>query len=438
MTTAFDKKNQITEGVIWRQLLIFFFPILIGTFFQQLYNTVDTVIVGQFVGKEALASVGGSSAQIVALVVGFFTGLSSGASVTIAQFFGAKDARNTNHGLHNAYAIAIAGGILFTVIGLLSAPALLNLMNTPAEIMHDSIIYLRVYFAGIIFVLIYNMGSAILRATGDSRRPLYYLIICCAINIVLDALFVIVFHMGVLGAAVLFSCMHVVLEWERTVVLRFGKFNRVAGPGLIFMIPFVEYSAATVDLRMRSTAFKAEHVLTSDLVPVDVDAVLFWMVWDAGKACSEIRNYDRLVYWVAQTTLRDVMGGVGIAQMGVRRTQIDKEVASILERKTSEWGITIVSVEIRDIEIPADLQEALSAEARAEREYNARIILAEVEKEVSEMFVDAARTYKKEDAALQLRAMSFVADSVKEKGGLVVVPSALSEAFEGLEKIAKG
>ena len=189
---------------------------------------------------------------------------------------------------------------------------------------------------------------------------------------------------------------------------------------------------------MRSTAFKAEHVLTSDLVPVDVDAVLFWMVWDAGKACSEIRNYERLVYWVAQTTLRDVMGGVGIAQMGVRRTQIDKEVASILERKTSEWGITIVSVEIRDIEIPADLQEALSAEARAEREYNARIILAEVEKEVSEMFVDAARTYKKEDAALQLRAMSFVADSVKEKGGLVVVPSALSEAFEGLEKIAKG
>ena len=219
---------------------------------------------------------------------------------------------------------------------------------------------------------------------------------------------------GVLGAAVLFSCMHVVLEWERTVVLRFGKFNRVAGPGLIFMIPFVEYSAATVDLRMRSTAFKAEHVLTSDLVPVDVDAVLFWMVWDAGKACSEIRNYERLVYWVAQTTLRDVMGAVNIAQLSTI------EVPCWLEGPR------------------ADLQEALSAEARAEREYNARIILAEVEKEVSEMFVDAARTYKKEDAALQLRAMSFVADSVKEKGGLVVVPSALSEAFEGLEKIAKG
>lgn len=243
--------------------------------------------------------------------------------------------------------------------------------------------------------------------------------------------------LGVIAGIVLFSCAHVVLEWERTVVLRFGKFNRVAGPGLIFMIPFVEYSAATVDLRMRSTAFKAEHVLTSDLVPVDVDAVLFWMVWDAGKACSEMRNYERLVFWIAQTTLRDVMGGVGIAQMGVRRTQIDKEIADILERKTSEWGITIVSVEIRDIEIPEELQESLSAEARAEREYNARIILAEVEKEVSEMFVDAARTYKEEDAALQLRAMSFVSESVKDKGGLVVIPSALSDAFEGLEKITR-
>ena len=242
---------------------------------------------------------------------------------------------------------------------------------------------------------------------------------------------------GVVAGVVLFSCAHVVLEWERTVVLRFGRFNRVAGPGLIFMIPFVEYSAATIDLRMRSTAFKAEHVLTSDLVPVDVDAVLFWMVWDAGKACSEIRNYERLVFWVAQTTLRDVMGSVGIAQMSVRRTQIDKEIADILERKTSEWGITIVSVEIRDIEIPEDLQEALSAEARAEREYNARIILAEVEKEVSEMFVDAARTYKEEDAAMQLRAMSFVSESVKDKGGLVVIPSSLSDAFEGLGDIAK-
>lgn len=243
--------------------------------------------------------------------------------------------------------------------------------------------------------------------------------------------------LGVVASVVLFSCMHVVLEWERAVVLRFGKFNRVAGPGLVFMIPFVEYSSSVVDMRMRSTAFKAEHVLTSDLVPVNVDAVLFWTVWDAGKACTEVDHFGRMVYWIAQTTLRDVMGGVSIAQLSTRRTQIDKEVADILERKTNEWGITVASVEIRDIEIPEDLQESLSAEARAEREYNARIILAEVEKEVSEMFMDAARVYGREDAALQLRAMSFVSESVKERGGLVVVPSTLSEAFEGLESLVK-
>ena len=202
METVHQTKNEITEGVIWKQLLLFFFPILLGTFFQQLYNTIDSVIVGQFVGKEALASVGGSSAQIVSLVVGFFTGLSSGAAVTIAQFTGAKKEETANAGLHNAYAIAAAGGIALTFIGILTAPFMLRLMNTPAEVMSDSLIYLRIYFAGILFVLIYNMGSAILRATGDSKTPLYILIICCVINIVLDMVFVLLFHMGVAGVAI--------------------------------------------------------------------------------------------------------------------------------------------------------------------------------------------------------------------------------------------
>lgn len=194
--------NQITEGVIWKQLLIFFFPIMIGTFFQQLYNTVDTVIVGQFVGKNALASVGGSSAQIVNLVVGFFTGLSSGAAVIISQYYGAKDETSVSQGVHNAYAVAIAGGAVLTVIGICLAPKMLVWMNTPEEIMKDSSIYLRIYFAGILFTFLYNMGSSILRATGDSRRPLYYLIICCLINIVLDLLFVVGLQMGVKGVAV--------------------------------------------------------------------------------------------------------------------------------------------------------------------------------------------------------------------------------------------
>ena len=196
------KDNPIITGIIWKQLLFFFFPILIGTFFQQLYNTVDSVVVGQFVGKEALASVGGSSAQIVALVVGFFTGLSSGATVTIAQFFGARDEKSANQGIHCAYAIALAAGVFLTIAGIALTPAMLRLMNTPAEIMGDSILYLRIYLGGIIFVLVYNMGSAILRSTGDSKHPLYYLIVCCAINIILDILFVVVLHMGVMGAAI--------------------------------------------------------------------------------------------------------------------------------------------------------------------------------------------------------------------------------------------
>ena len=194
--------NQITEGVIWKQLLLFFFPILLGTFFQQLYNTIDTVIVGQFVGKAALASVGGSSAQIVALIVGFFTGLSSGASVLIAQYFGARNEHAASDGLHNAYAISIMGGILLGIIGSFATPSMLRLMNTPDEIMQDSVIYLRIYFAGIIFVFLYNMGSSILRAVGDSKHPLYYLVACCLLNIILDVLFVVAFHMGVLGVAV--------------------------------------------------------------------------------------------------------------------------------------------------------------------------------------------------------------------------------------------
>ena len=138
--TQKQSTNQITEGVIWKQLLFFFFPILLGTFFQQLYNTIDTVIVGQFVGKAALASVGGSSAQIVALIVGFFTGLSSGAAVLIAQYFGAKNEQAASDGLHNAYALSIVGGILLGIIGMITTPAMLKLMNTPSEIMHDSVI----------------------------------------------------------------------------------------------------------------------------------------------------------------------------------------------------------------------------------------------------------------------------------------------------------
>lgn len=193
--------NSITEGVIWKQLLLFFFPIVLGTFFQQLYNTADTVVVGRFVGKEALASVGGSAAQIVNLVVGFFVGLASGATVIISQYYGAKDTEHLNRSLHTAYAFSIVGSVIIAGTGIAVSPWLLRIMNTPEALMADSVLYLRIYFAGILFVFIYNVGSSILRAVGDSKRPLYYLIVCCVLNIILDILLVLVFHMGVSGVA---------------------------------------------------------------------------------------------------------------------------------------------------------------------------------------------------------------------------------------------
>lgn len=201
METNVHKKNQITEGIIWKQIMLFFFPLVLGTFFQQLYNTIDAVIVGRFVSKNALASVGGSSGQILILVINFFTGLAGGASVVISQYFGAKDTKRLHQSLHTAYAFSIAGSLFIMVLGIILTPAMLHAMHTPAELMEESILYLRIYFGGILFVFIYNIGSSILRAIGDSKRPLYYLIICCFLNIILDVLMVMVFHMGVAGVA---------------------------------------------------------------------------------------------------------------------------------------------------------------------------------------------------------------------------------------------
>lgn len=197
-----EKSNQITEGVIWKQLLLFFFPIVFGTFFQQIYNTADTVVVGRFVGKQALAAVGGSASQMVNLLVGFFVGLSSGAAVIISQFYGAKDEKNVRVTLHTAFAFSVAGGVILTIVGIGLSKPVLYWMNTPEDVITDSVTYLYIYFCGMIFNLIYNMGSGILRAVGDSKRPLYVLIVTCILNIILDVVFVVAFDMGVAGVAV--------------------------------------------------------------------------------------------------------------------------------------------------------------------------------------------------------------------------------------------
>lgn len=196
------KSNQITEGVIWKQLLLFCFPIILGTLFQQMYNAADVIVVGQFVGKEALACVGGSSGTIINLIVGFFVGLSSGTTVIVSRAYGAGKTEELNKAVHASLALSIVGGIILMAVGLIWTPKILEMMDTPKEVMSGSILYLRIYFGGILFVFIYNIGSAILRAMGDSRKPLYYLIICCFINIFLDVVLVVVFKMGVAGVAI--------------------------------------------------------------------------------------------------------------------------------------------------------------------------------------------------------------------------------------------
>lgn len=191
----------ITEGIIWKPLLGFFFPILIGTFFQQMYNTVDALIIGQYVGKDALAAVG-TTGTLLNLLISFFVGIASGATVIISQYFGAGDAKNVSKAVHTSMAFAFVSGILITVLGLVTTDISLKALQVPNEIFADAKIYLQIYYGGMIASMIYNVGTGILRAVGDSKTPLYILIVSCIANVVLDLLFVAVFNMGVAGAAI--------------------------------------------------------------------------------------------------------------------------------------------------------------------------------------------------------------------------------------------
>ncbi len=248
-----------------------------------------------------------------------------------------------------------------------------------------------------------------------------------------------VFLVALVVATLAVMSIHIAMQWEKVVVLRLGKFSRTKGPGLYFTVPFIDQIALCADQRVMVTGFGAEATLTSDLVPINVDAVLFWMVWDAEKAALEVENYYNSVSLVAQTALRDAIGRASASEVAVRRNQLDEELQEVIEEKTSQWGITILSVEIRDIVIPESLQEAMSAEAQAEREKNARMVLAEVEKDISSMLVEAADQYQENDVALRLRTMHLLYESVKGSGGTVVIPSAYSEGFSdaSLEKMAR-
>lgn len=195
------ENHDLTTGSIGKKLVLFFLPIAMGTLFQQLYNTVDAVVVGKFVGTEALAAVGGSASQIIALFIGFFVALTSGSSAVIAQLFGARQSDSVSKAVHSAFAFSILAGIGLMIVGIPMTPTVLRWMMTPADTMADSIRYLQIYFSGSVFMLIFNMGSSILQAVGDSKHPLYYLIACCMCNIVLDLVFVVGLQMGIAGAA---------------------------------------------------------------------------------------------------------------------------------------------------------------------------------------------------------------------------------------------
>ena len=212
-------------------------------------------------------------------------------------------------------------------------------------------------------------------------------------------------------------------QWEKAVVLRFGKFQRLAGPGMFWILPIVDTLANWIDHRVMVTPFSAEKTLTKDTVPVDVDAVLFWVVWDAEKAALEVADYNTAIAWAAQTALREIIGQMSLADILVGRAKMDKDLQKIIDERTTPWGISVQSVEIRDIVIPQDLEDTMSRQAQAERERQARVILGESEKQIAASFAEASEAYKDNPTALHLRAMNMLFEGLKEKGALVIVPS---------------
>lgn len=231
-------------------------------------------------------------------------------------------------------------------------------------------------------------------------------------------------------------------QWEKAIILRFGRFKKLAGPGLFWITPVIESIANWIDHRVMVTPFSAEKTLTKDTVPVDVDAVLFWMVWDAEKAALEVEDYRMAITWAAQTALREVIGQMYLADILVGRAKMDADLQRIIDERTTPWGVTVQSVEIRDIVIPQDLEEAMSRQAQAERERQARVILGESEKQIAASFAEASQAYINNPTALHLRAMNMLFEGLKEKGALVIVPSSAVDTMNlgglsGLVSLAK-
>lgn len=218
-------------------------------------------------------------------------------------------------------------------------------------------------------------------------------------------------------------------QWERAIVLRLGCYRGLEGPGLFWLIPFLENVSSWIDQRIITTPFAAEETLTSDTVPVNVDAVLFWMVYDPEKAALEVQDYPQAVSWAAQTALRDIIGRTPLTVLLRGREQIEAELQKLIDERSNPWGVTVQSVEMRDVVIPTSLQDAMSREAQASREKEARIILGQAEVEIAQLFDQASKSYQQNPTALHLRAMNILYEGLKEKGALMLVPSTAVESM---------
>jgi len=233
----------------------------------------------------------------------------------------------------------------------------------------------------------------------------------------------------IIVAIIVLAALRLARQWEQAVVLRAGKFLAVKGPGLFGIVPILDNIAAQIDTRLRTTQFLAEQTLTKDTVPVDVDAIIFWMVTDVRRAALEVADYSEAISWAAQTSLREMIGAADLAMLLSNRKAVDEELRQTIDAKTEEWGIVVKSVEIRDVTIPVALQDAMSREAQAERERHARVILGAAEAEIAHSFAEAARTYADSPIALHLRGMNMLYESVKERGSTIIVPSSAVDSM---------
>jgi regulator of protease activity HflC (stomatin/prohibitin superfamily) len=238
-----------------------------------------------------------------------------------------------------------------------------------------------------------------------------------------------IFVAAIIVGLVVMQSPRVAQQWERAVVLRLGRFVGLRGPGIFWIIPFADRVSSWIDQRTITTTFAAEQTLTSDTVPVNVDAVLFWMVHDAQKAALEVQDYAQAVSWAAQTALRDIIGRTELTALLRGREQIEAELQQLIDQRSNPWGVTVSSVEMRDVVIPVALQDAMSREAQAAREKQARIILGQAEMEIAHSFEEAAKSYANNPTALHLRAMNMLYEGLKEKGALMLIPSSAVESM---------